>query len=132
MINRVVLTGRLTKALGIERTKTNRKYTRFTLAVQRRTQKDGQQEADFVNCIAWNNTAEIMYEHLSKGALIGIEGRLSTGSYEKNGEKVYTTDVVVENFHFLESKNKQQYVTYNEPTSKPPVDLDITDEEIPF
>lgn len=132
MINRVVLTGRLTKALGIERTKTNRKYTRFTLAVQRRTQKDGQQEADFVNCIAWNNTAEIMYEHLSKGALIGIEGRLSTGSYEKSGEKVYTTDVVVENFHFLESKNKQQSVTYNEPTSKPPVDLDITDEEIPF
>lgn len=132
MINRVVLTGRLTKALGIERTQTNRKYTRFTLAVQRRTQKDGQQEADFVNCIAWNNTAEIMYEHLSKGALIGIEGRLSTGSYEKNGEKVYTTDVVVENFHFLESKNKQQSVTYNEPTSKPPVDLDITDEEIPF
>ena len=132
MINRVVLTGRLVKALGIERTQTNRKYTRFTLAVQRRTQKDGQQEADFVNCIAWNNTAEIMYEHLSKGALIGIEGRLSTGSYEKNGEKVYTTDVVVENFHFLESKNKQQSVTYNEPTSKPPVDLDITDEEIPF
>lgn len=132
MINRVVLTGRLTKELGIERTQTNRKYTRFTLAVQRRTQKDGQQEADFVNCIAWNNTAEIMYEHLSKGALIGIEGRLSTGSYEKNGEKVYTTDVVVENFHFLESKNKQQSVTYNEPTSKPPVDLDITDEEIPF
>lgn len=132
MINRVVLTGRLTKTLGIERTQTNRKYTRFTLAVQRRTQKDGQQEADFVNCIAWNNTAEIMYEHLSKGALIGIEGRLSTGSYEKNGEKVYTTDVVVENFHFLESKNKQQSVTYNEPTSKPPVDLDITDEEIPF
>lgn len=132
MINKVILIGRLTKPLNLNRTSTNKVYSRFTLAVNRRTTNDNQQSSDFINCVAWNKTAEVMYEHLSKGALIGIEGRLNTGSYEKNGEKVYTTDVVVENFHFLESKNKQQSVTYNEPTSKPPVDLAITDEEIPF
>lgn len=130
MINKVILTGRLTKPLSLARTGTNRVYSRFTLAVNRRTTNDNQQASDFINCIAWNKTAEVMYEHLSKGALIGIEGRLNTGSYEKNGEKIYTTDVVVENFHFLESKNKQTE-THKEECSEPPV-ADIQYDDVPF
>ena len=109
MINRVVLTGRITKNLGIERTQSNRKYTRFTLAVNRRNSNEQNQQADFINCIAWNKTAETMYQYLSKGSLIGIEGRLNTGSYEKNGQTIYTTDVVVENFTFLESRKDSSY-----------------------
>jgi single-strand DNA-binding protein len=116
MINRVVLTGRITKNLGIERTQSNRKYTRFTLAVNRRNSNEQNQQADFINCIAWNKTAETMYQYLSKGSLIGIEGRLNTGSYEKNGQTIYTTDVIVESFTFLEARKDS---SYNEPTQEP-------------
>lgn len=129
MINKVILTGRLTKALSLSRTSTNRVYSRFTLAVNRRSTSEDKKASDFISCIAWNKTAEVMYDHLQKGALIGIEGRLNTGSYERNGEKIYTTDVVVENFHFLESKQKPQN---EQPVAANEEAFDITGEDVPF
>ena len=108
MLNKVILIGRITREISLMRTNSNRDYTRFTLAVSRRTQNENQQNADFISCIAWNKTAVTMHDYLRKGSLIAIEGHLKTGRYEKNGETVFTTDVEVENFHFLESKNTEQ------------------------
>ncbi len=140
MLNKVILIGRITKEISLMRTNTNRDYTRFTLAVNRRSQ-NGEQNADFISCIAWNKTAVTMHDYLRKGALIAIEGRLNTGSYEKNGERIYTTDVIVENFHFLESKkdsesqNATSYTNASQTTNEPyeaSTELDIADEELPF
>ena len=140
MLNKVILIGRITKEISLMRTNTNRDYTRFTLAVNRRSQ-NGEQSADFISCIAWNKTAVTMHDYLRKGALIAIEGRLNTGSYEKNGERIYTTDVIVENFHFLESKrdsegqNTTTYTNTSQTTSESyntPTEPDIDDKELPF
>ena len=90
-MNKVCLNGRICQDLELRETGEN-KYTRFSLAVNRRvTKEDGTRDADFINCVSWNKTAEVMVEHLKKGSLIGIEGRIQTGSYENDkGDKVYT------------------------------------------
>lgn len=77
----------------------------YRLAVNRNIKKDGQTEADFINCIAWNKSAEFAKNFLHKGIKIAVEGRIQTGSYSKDdGTKVYTTDVVVERHEFCESR----------------------------
>ena len=82
---------------------------RFTLAVDRRFKQEGQPTADFIRCIAFGKTAEFFERFGRKGTKFLIEGRIQTGSYtNKDGQKVYTTDVVVENTEFGESKNNQQ------------------------
>ena len=69
----------------------------------------GQPEVDFINCVSWNKTAELMNQYLSKGALIGIEGRIQTRSYDnQQGQKVYVTEVITDSVQFLESKPKAQ------------------------
>lgn len=104
-MNRVVLIGRLTRDIELRKTQTGTSVGSFTIAVNRRLKQEGQPEADFIRCTAWGKTAEIMSQYLGKGALVGIEGRIQTGSYQdRDGKTVYTTDVVVENFDFLESK----------------------------
>lgn len=104
-MNRVVLIGRLTKDIELRKTQSGTSVGSFTIAVNRRLKQEGQPEADFIRCTAWGKTAEIMSQYLAKGALVGIEGRIQTGSYQdRDGKTVYTTDVVVENFDFLESK----------------------------
>lgn len=108
MINNVTLTGRLIKDLELKYSPSGVAVVKFTIAVNRRFKKEGQPEADFITCTAFQKTAETMANHLSKGALIGVEGSIQTGSYEKNGQKVYTTDVMVEKFTFLESKQQNQ------------------------
>ena len=79
--------------------------TRFTVAVDRRT-KDGQ-TADFPSCVAFGKTAEFIAKYFHKGMKIALDGHLQTGSYEKDGKKYYTTDVVVENAEFAESKKSE-------------------------
>lgn len=79
---------------------------RFSLAVDRRFKKDGEQTADFINCLAFGKTGEFIEKYGRKGTKFVIEGRIQTGSYtNKDGQKVYTTDVVVEQVEFAESKN---------------------------
>lgn len=105
MINRVVLTGRLTKDLELRYSPNGIAMLTFTLAVNRQFKQEGQPESDFILCKAFKKNAENMANHLSKGSLIGIEGRIQTGSYEgQDGKRVYTTDVMVDAFTFLESK----------------------------
>ncbi len=107
-MNRVVLVGRLTAKPELRYTASNTAYTRFTIAVNRNfTNADGKRDADFINVVAWRKQAETVSKFFDKGNLIGIEGRLQTGSYDdKDGNKRYTTDVALDNFEFLESKNK--------------------------
>ena len=77
----------------------------FSLAVNRRNKQEGQPDADFIGCVAWNKTADLMAQYLHKGALIGVEGRIQTRNYDdKDGKRVYITEVVAESVQFLESK----------------------------
>lgn len=127
MINRTILVGRITKTPNIQHTQSNIMFCRFTLAVNR-TFKGGQgeQETDFIQCVAWRNNAENMGKFVDKGALLGIEGRIQTGSYDKDGVKVYTTDVVCDSVQFLEPKKHKQ--EEEEERFTPPPSL----EELPF
>lgn len=101
-----MLIGRITRDLELKGNET--KVLGFGLAVNRKFKKDGEQEADFINCKAFGNTAEVMVNHLSKGRQIGIEGRIQCGSYEKEGQKIYTTEVIVDSFYFADSKKDGQ------------------------
>lgn len=83
--------------------------TKFTVAINRRFKKD---EADFINCIAFNKTAETIAQYMDKGSQIALTGRIQTGSYDaKDGTKRYTTDIIVDSFEFL-SNNKKNSVDY--------------------
>lgn len=105
MINRVVLTGRLTRDLELRRTQSRTSVVSFTLAVDRSRKVEGQPEADFINCVAWNRQAEAMAQYLHRGSLIGVDGRLQTRNYEnQQGQRVYITEVLVESFAFLEPR----------------------------
>lgn len=105
MINRVVLVGRLTKSPELRKTQNGTSVCKFTLAVNRRVTGQGQPDADFISCVAWNKTADLMLQYLSKGSLIGIEGRLQTGRFtNNNGETIYTCDVMVDSLQFLDPK----------------------------
>lgn len=107
-MNRVCLTGRLTADLELRYNSSNTAFTRFNLAVNRNFKNEnGEIQADFISCVAWRERAEMICKHLKKGSLIGLEGRIQTGSYEdKDGNKRYMTDVIVENVTFLESKKE--------------------------
>lgn len=110
MINRVVLVGRLTKDPEMRVSQNNIAVTTFTLAVNRPfTSKNGNNEADFISCITFRKQAENVSQYLSKGSLAGIDGRLQTRNYEnKEGQRVYVTEVVCESVQFLEPKKNNQ------------------------
>ena len=106
-MNNVSLIGNLVRDIELKYTNNGTAVGKFTIAVGRRFKKEGQQDTDFINCIVWNKSAEIMAQYLNKGSKVGINGRIETGSYDnKEGKKVYTTDIVVENFYFLGSKKE--------------------------
>lgn len=108
-MNSVELIGRLTKKPELAYNQNGNSYCRLTLAVNRPKKEDGTQDADFISCVAWKNTADTICKYLNKGSLIGLEGRIQTGSYDReDGTKVYTTDVLVSKIHFLESKGDKR------------------------
>lgn len=92
--------GRITKDLELK-TYNEKSCLRFALAIQDKFKKD---KAHFINCVAWGKTAEIMAQHLGKGRMIGIEASVNTGSYDKDGTTVYTTDFNINTFTFCDSK----------------------------
>lgn len=107
-MNKVMLIGRLTAKPELRYTSANIAYTRFTVAVNRVPSRDGKRETDFIGVIAWRKQAENICNYLDKGAQVAVEGRIQTGSYDdKDGKKVYTTDIVGDNIQFLESKNSR-------------------------
>lgn len=105
-MNKVNLIGRLTADTELRYNTSNIAYSRFNLAVNRSfLNADGEREADFISCVAWRKTAELIHKHFKKGSEIGLSGRIQTGNYEKeNGDKVYTTDIIVEEITFIGSK----------------------------
>lgn len=107
MINRVVLVGRLTKDPALRYTPNGIASCRFIVAVNRIFKgPNGEQESDFIGCQAWRKQAENLANFMKKGSLIGLEGRIQTGSYEgQDGKRIYTTDVVADSIQFLEPRN---------------------------
>ena len=107
MINNVVLVGRLTKDPDLRYTSSGSAVATFTLAVNRNfTNQSGNREADFINCVIWRKPAETMANYARKGTLLGVTGRIQTRSYEnQQGQRVYVTEVVCENFQLLESRS---------------------------
>ena len=116
MLNRVILIGRTTRDVDFRRTSNGTPVATFTLALDNRyVLKDGKPTTDFINCVAWNKTAETMDKYVKKGMLIAIEGRLQTRNYEnKDGNRVYVTEVVCDNMRMLESRNNSSNSTYLE------------------
>lgn len=107
MINNVVLVGRLTRAVDLRFTSNGVAFASFTVAVDHTFKKEGgEREADFINCVMWRKAAENFANFTRKGSLVGIEGRIQTRNYEnQQGQKVYITEVLAENFSLLESRN---------------------------
>ena len=106
MINNIVLVGRTTKAIELKQNKNGTSYVQFTLAVNRPFKDEqGQQQADFIQCVAWNKTAETIAKYVPKGTMIGVEGRLQVRSYDNEaGVRQYISEVLVNKFTFIESK----------------------------
>lgn len=117
-MNRTVLVGRITKPVELRSTTAGKSIVRFSLAVPRRKRDDG---ADFVNCVAFDKVAELMAQYVHKGDRIGISGRIQTGSYERNGSKIYTTDVIADEIEFMEQRKEEETFT--------PI---VEDQDLPF
>lgn len=104
-MNTVALIGRLTADPEIRYTQSGKAVASYRLAVDREFKSEGQPTADFIPCVAWGRNAEFVQKYLHKGMKIGVTGRIQTGSYKKDdGSTVYTTDIIVDNHHFCESK----------------------------
>lgn len=112
MINRVVLVGRLTRDVEVRKTASGLSVATFTVACDRRMARgqDGnnQQSADFISCVAWRQAADFLGSYARKGALVGVEGRIQTRSYDRDGQKVYVTEIVCDTVNLLESKSQSQ------------------------
>lgn len=110
MINRVVLTGRITKDPELRYTQSGVAVASFTVAVDRQYRNQaGQREADFINCVIWRKSAENFVNFTHKGSKVGIDGRLQTRNYEnQQGQRVYVTEVVVDTFSLLDSRQDNQ------------------------
>lgn len=132
-MNKVILIGRLTRDPEIRHNQ-DKLIGRFTLAVDRRYKKDGsEQNADFINCVAFGKTAEFLEKYVHKGTKLVVCGRIQTGSYtNKDGNKVYTTDVVVEECEFAESKAASQQQKPQEDENGFMNVPEGTDDEFPF
>lgn len=136
-MNKVLLIGRLTKDAELRYTPNGKAVASFTVAVQR-----NKEEADFINCVAWNKVAENLANYTSKGSLVGVEGSIQTRSYKNNeGKTVYVTEVWAQSVEFL-SKGKgsgEQKESVSKPsrTSDDPFyndgkPIDISDDDLPF
>lgn len=129
--------GRLTKDVDLKYSQAGTAVARFSIAINRPFKnQNGEQEVDFINCIAFGKRAEVIAQYVKKGHRIGITGSVMTGSYNnKEGQRVYTTDINVSDFTFLESKQQSQKPTQQQAQQKMMPDaepLDVSDDEFPF
>ena len=151
MINKVILVGRLTKDVELRKTNTNTSVCSFTLACNRRYASNAAngQTADFINCVAWRQSAEFLSKYASKGAIVGVEGSIQTRTYDGQNGRVYVTEVVCDNVQLIggnrqadasQPKFENQAFT---PSVEPAVEdnddifsntpsLDISSDDLPF
>ncbi|MCH4482652.1 single-stranded DNA-binding protein [Staphylococcus haemolyticus] len=142
MINRVILVGRLTKDPEFRTTQSGVNVATFTLAVNRTfTNAQGEREADFINIVVFRKQADNVNNYLKKGNLAGVDGRIQTRSYEKDGQRVFVTEVVADSVQFLEPKNSNQQNTQSQqqrgqvPAGNNPFgnnNADVDDDDLPF
>lgn len=133
-INNVVLVGRLTRDPELRYTPAGVATTTFTLAVDRPfTNQSGEREADFIQIVTWRQLAETCANYLRKGKLTGVTGRIQIRYYEKDGSRVYVTEIVADNVRFLESNNSgTQNKSDNNPFSGDSKPIDVSDDDLPF
>ena len=153
-MNKVFLVGRLTRDPELRYTSSNLANMRCSIAVDRTFAREGEERGtDFINIVAFGNRAETMKKYLTKGSQIAVDGRIQTGSYDgQDGKKVYTTDVIVENFQFLDTKGSRpvsddssssDVTPYDFPNDEPAGDssdpfadfgakIEVSDSELPF
>lgn len=141
-MNKVILIGRFVRDPEVRYTSNDKCCANFSIAVDRKYKQEGQQDADFPRVIAWGKTAEFIEKYFRQGMKIVIEGRIQTGKYtNKEGQTVYTTDVVAESVEFAESKSASSNSNSSKPAeSKPKIDDegwmsipdDVNDEGLPF
>jgi single-strand DNA-binding protein len=132
-MNKVNLIGRLTRDVET-RYSGELAIARYTLAVDRRFKKDGEQNADFINCVAFGKSGEFAEKYFKKGMKVAVSGRIQTGSYDdKDGKKVYTTDIVIEEQEFCEGKGTQESAPAQKTDSEGFVNIpEGIGEELPF
>ena len=145
MINRVVLVGRLTRDPALSKTQSGLSVCTFTVACDRRGSRDQEEKkADYIQCVAWRQSADFIGQYGSKGALVGVDGRIQTRNYDgSDGKKVYVTEVLAESVQLLESR-KSAASTYDygshmgnesirrEDFDTGPEDAGITSDDLPF
>lgn len=131
-MNKVILMGRLTRDVETRYTQGNEPMaiSRYTLAVDRKFKREGEAEADFINCVAFGKNGEFAEKYFRKGMKVAVSGRIQTGSYQdrETGKTVYTTDIVVEDQEFCEKKEQNQPSSGDGWMNVP----DLPDEELPF
>jgi len=125
LLNKVILMGRLTQSPELKYTPSNVAVCSFKIAVDRRFKQD---EADFISCVAWRQAAEFICKYFTKGKLINVVGRIETRSWEKDGQKRYATEVLVEEVNFCGDKQKQEGVPVDDTGFIPVED----DPDLPF
>ena len=132
-MNKVELLGRMCADLELKEAGEN-KYTRFSLAVNRKyTNEEGERDADFISCVAWNKTAENLVKFFKKGNQIALTGRIQTGSYDReDGSKAYTTDVIIEEFDFVDKKGDERPAPEYTGKTDSEIVAEVVNEEDPF
>ena len=115
MINNVTIIGRTTKDIELRATSSGTNNASFTLAVERNFKNaNGEKETDFINCVAWRKTAEILAQYAPKGSMIGVRGRIQTRNYENNqGVRVYVTEIVADEVQLIDTRNNNQGANAN-------------------
>lgn len=153
-MNKVILMGRLVKEPEVRYSQGAEPIAvaRYTLAVNRRFKRQGEPEADFINCVAFGKTGELAEKYFKKGQLVAITGRLQVRSWDKDGERRYATEVIIEEQHFAESKNDsgegKAAAEQSRPATAPnkpakqmglaeqegfyPIDESVEDDDLPF
>ena len=127
MINSVVLVGRLTRDIELRKTQSGLSVASFTIACDRRLSQEqknnNEQSADFINCVAWRGSADFLGQYSHKGDTVGVEGRIQTRNYDRDGQRVYVTEVLANSVNLLHSKQtaqSQEQQTYApKPTQEP-------------
>ena len=148
MINSVVLVGRLTKDIELRKTQSGLSVASFTVACDRRLSQEqrnnNEQSADFINCVAWRGSADFLGSYAHKGDTVGVEGRLQTRSYDRDGQRVYVVEVLANSVNLLHStQTRQQEQTYApKPTQEPKPqqmsdfdclpNVDVSPDDLPF
>ena len=144
MINSVVLVGRLTKDVELRKTQSGLSVASFTIACDRRLSQEqknnNEQSADFINCVAWRGSADFLGKYAHKGDTVGVEGKIQTRNYDRDGQRVYVTEVLANSVNLLHSKQTAQSQEQATQAPKPQQmsdfdylpNVDVSSDDLPF